>query len=117
MREIEVPMPKLSMTMEEGELIAWVKQEGEQVRAGDVIAEVNSDKVEMEVESPADGTLVRLTAAEGEVVPVGVPIATLETESEDLLGGLLGPAEGTAGGDGNGAGSATAPAGEAAPAA
>ena len=89
MPEIEVPMPKLSMTMEEGELISWVKHEGDQVRAGDVIAEVNSDKVEMEVESPADGTLVRLTAAEGEVVPVGAPIATLETESEDLLGGIL----------------------------
>ena len=89
MPEIEVPMPKLSMTMEEGELISWVKHEGDQVRAGDVIAEVNSDKVEMEVESPADGTLVRLAAAEGEVVPVGAPIATLETESEDLLGGVL----------------------------
>jgi pyruvate dehydrogenase E2 component (dihydrolipoyllysine-residue acetyltransferase) len=96
MREIEVPMPKLSMTMEEGELITWVKQEGDQVRAGDVIAEVNSDKVEMEVESPADGTLVRHAAAEGEVVPVGAPIATLATEAEDLLGGLLGPAEGDA---------------------
>jgi pyruvate dehydrogenase E2 component (dihydrolipoamide acetyltransferase) len=92
MREIEVPMPKLSMTMEEGELITWVKQEGDQVRAGDVICEVNSDKVEMEVESPADGTLVRHAAAEGEVVPVGAPIATLATEAEDLLGGLLGPA-------------------------
>ena len=79
MPEIEVPMPKLSMTMEEGELISWVKHEGDQVRAGEVIAEVNSDKVEMEVESPADGTLVRLAAAEGEVVPVGAPIATLET--------------------------------------
>jgi pyruvate dehydrogenase E2 component (dihydrolipoamide acetyltransferase) len=94
MREIEVPMPKLSMTMEEGELIAWVKQEGEQVRAGEVIAEVNSDKVEMEVESPADGTLVRHTATEGDVVPVGTPIATLATEAEDLLGGLFGPADG-----------------------
>ena len=51
--------------------------------------EVNSDKVEMEVESPADGTLVRLAAAEGEVVPVGAPIATMETEAEDLLGGIL----------------------------
>ena len=89
MPEIEVPMPKLSMTMEEGELISWVKHEGDQVRAGDVIAEVNSDKVEMEVESPVDGTLVRLAAAEGEVVPVGAPIATLETEAEDLLGGIL----------------------------
>jgi pyruvate dehydrogenase E2 component (dihydrolipoamide acetyltransferase) len=97
MREVEVPMPKLSMTMEEGELITWVKQEGDQVRAGDVIAEVNSDKVEMEVESPADGTLVRHAAAEGEVVPVGAPIATLATEAEDLLGGLLGPAEGDGG--------------------
>jgi pyruvate dehydrogenase E2 component (dihydrolipoamide acetyltransferase) len=102
MREIEVPMPKLSMTMEEGELIAWVKQEGEQVRAGDVIAEVNSDKVEMEVESPADGTLVHHTATEGDVVPVGAPIATLATEADDLLGGLFGPADdgGAAEGDG-----------------
>ena len=48
----------------------------------------------MEVESPADGTLVRLAAAEGEVVPVGAPIATLETEAEDLLGGILGPSAG-----------------------
>jgi pyruvate dehydrogenase E2 component (dihydrolipoamide acetyltransferase) len=94
MPEIEVPMPKLSMTMEEGELISWVKHEGDQVRAGEVICEVNSDKVEMEVESPADGTLVRLAAAEGEVVPVGAPIATLETEAEDLLGGILGPTAG-----------------------
>src|SRR5215211_3354887 len=92
MREIEVPMPKLSMTMEEGELTSWVKGEGEQVRAGDVICEVNSDKVEMEVESPADGTLVRHVAAEGDVVAVGAPIAMLATEAEDLLGGLLGPA-------------------------
>ena len=50
----------------------------------------------MEVESPADGTLVRLAAAEGEVVPVGAPIATLETEAEDLLGGILGPTAGDA---------------------
>jgi len=91
MREIEVPMPKLSMTMEEGELISWVKQEGDQVRAGEVICEVNSDKVEMEVESPADGTLVRYAAAEGDIVPVGAPIATLATEAEDLLGGLFEP--------------------------
>jgi pyruvate dehydrogenase E2 component (dihydrolipoamide acetyltransferase) len=98
MPEIQVPMPKLSMTMEEGELISWVKHEGDQVRAGEVIAEVNSDKVEMEVEAPADGTLVRHTAAEGDVVPVGAPIATLETEAEELLGGLLdAPATGAAG--------------------
>jgi len=99
MPEIEVPMPKLSMTMEEGELISWRKHEGDQVRAGEVICEVNSDKVEMEVESPADGTLVRLAAAEGEVVPVGAPIATLDTEAEDLLGGILDAPAGEAAGE------------------
>jgi pyruvate dehydrogenase E2 component (dihydrolipoamide acetyltransferase) len=110
MREIEVPMPKLSMTMEEGELITWVKQEGDQVRAGEVICEVNSDKVEMEVESPADGTLVRYAAAEGDIVPVGAPIATLATEAEDLLGGLFAPP--ADGGDGS-APAAEAPAAQA----
>ena len=124
MREIEVPMPKLSMTMEEGELITWVKQEGDQVRAGEVICEVNSDKVEMEVESPADGTLVRYAAAEGDIVPVGAPIATLATEAEDLLGGLFEPP--ADGGDGSApaagapaaqAGAAAEPAEAAAPAA
>jgi pyruvate dehydrogenase E2 component (dihydrolipoamide acetyltransferase) len=110
MREIEVPMPKLSMTMEEGELITWVKQEGDQVRAGEVICEVNSDKVEMEVESPADGTLVRYAAAEGDIVPVGAPIATLATEAEDLLGGLFEPP--ADGGDGS-APAAEAPAAQA----
>jgi pyruvate dehydrogenase E2 component (dihydrolipoamide acetyltransferase) len=111
MREIEVPMPKLSMTMEEGELIAWVKQEGDQVGAGDVLCEVNSDKVEMEVESPADGTLVRHTASEGDVVPVGAPIAMLATEAEDLLGGVLSPADGSdGGGDGAAATAEAAPA-------
>ena len=99
MPEIEVPMPKLSMTMEEGELISWRKHEGDQVRAGEVICEVNSDKVEMEVESPADGTLVRLAAAEGEVVPVGASIATLDTEAEDLLGGILDAPAGEAAGE------------------
>jgi pyruvate dehydrogenase E2 component (dihydrolipoamide acetyltransferase) len=92
MPEIDVPMPKLSMTMTEGELIAWRVQEGEQVRAGDVIAEVMSDKVEMEVESPADGTLLRHAAAEGDTVAVGAPLATVDSESEQLLGDLFAPA-------------------------
>jgi pyruvate dehydrogenase E2 component (dihydrolipoyllysine-residue acetyltransferase) len=98
MREVDVPMPKLSMTMVEGELIEWRKGEGERVSAGEVICEVLSDKVEMEVESPADGTLVRHRAGEGEMVAVGAPIATIATESEDLIGDLLAP-----GGEGVGA--------------
>src|SRR5437867_3171317 len=82
MPEIDVPMPKMSMTMTEGELIAWRVAEGAQVRAGDVIAEVMSDKVEMEVESPAEGTMVA----------VGAPIARLDSETEELLGDLFAPA-------------------------
>ena len=91
MPEIDVPMPKMSMTMEEGELLVWRVAEGAQVRAGDVICEVMSDKVEMEVESPADGTLVRHAAAEGDTVEVGAPIATLDSETEELLGDLFAP--------------------------
>jgi pyruvate dehydrogenase E2 component (dihydrolipoamide acetyltransferase) len=128
MHEIDVPMPKMSMTMEEGELIAWRVEQGTQVRAGDVICEVMSDKVEMEVESPADGTLVRLVAGEGDTVAVGAPIATLATEAEDLLGDLFGapaeeaaapapeaPAPAPAAAAGNGHGAAPAPAAPEAP--
>jgi len=64
MREIQVPMPKLSMTMEEGELAAWHRQEGDTIEAGEILCEVASDKAEIEVESPVDGTVVHLHAAE-----------------------------------------------------
>ncbi|HEX9342535.1 MAG TPA: biotin/lipoyl-containing protein [Actinomycetota bacterium] len=89
MRELQVPMPKLSMTMEEGELAAWHKHEGDVVEAGEILCEVASDKAEIEVESPVDGTVVTLHAAEGDVVKVGAPIATLATEADDLVGDLL----------------------------
>lgn len=91
MRELRVPMPKLSMTMEEGELTAWHKREGDPVEAGEVLCEVASDKAEIEVESPVDGTVVSLHVAEGQVVRVGEPIATLATEADDLVGDLLDP--------------------------
>jgi pyruvate dehydrogenase E2 component (dihydrolipoamide acetyltransferase) len=91
MREVDLPMPKLSMTMTEGQLSEWRKQEGEQVRAGEVVCEVLSDKVDMEVESPVDGTLVRHQAAPGEVVAVGAPLAVIATEADDLVGDLLAP--------------------------
>jgi pyruvate dehydrogenase E2 component (dihydrolipoamide acetyltransferase) len=92
MAEIPLVMPKMSMTMEEGTLIAWHKAEGDVVRSGDVVCEVMTDKVDMEVESPVDGTLVRLTAQPEDVVAVGEPIAYLAGEGEDLLGDVLGGA-------------------------
>ncbi|WP_265579762.1 dihydrolipoamide acetyltransferase family protein [Streptomyces spongiae] len=87
-------MPKMSMTMAEGTFLTWHKAEGDEVRAGDVVCEVMTDKVDMEVESPVDGVLVRLVAQPDDVVAVGEPIAFLSSTADDLLGDLFdGPAE------------------------
>ncbi|WP_435582164.1 dihydrolipoamide acetyltransferase family protein [Amycolatopsis thermoflava] len=93
MQEAPLVMPKMSMTMTEGTLVTWHKSEGDEVRAGEVVCEVATDKVDMEVEAPADGTLARIVAQPDEVVAVGEPIAYLTTAAEDLLAGLFdGPA-------------------------
>ncbi|MDX3233560.1 dihydrolipoamide acetyltransferase family protein [Streptomyces sp. ME19-01-6] len=89
MAEIPLVMPKMSMTMEEGTFLTWHKAEGDEVRAGDVVCEVATDKVDMEVESPVDGILVRLVAQPDDVVAVGEPIAYLSSDADDLLGDLL----------------------------
>lgn len=90
----EVPfyMPKMSMTMETGELVNWLKSEGDVIRSGDVICEVATDKVDMEVESTVDGTIARIVAQPGDTVPVGEPIAFISTEADDLMAGLFDPA-------------------------
>lgn len=94
MAEIPLVMPKMSMTMEEGTFLTWHKAEGDEIRAGDVVCEVATDKVDMEVESPVDGILARLVAQPDDVVAVGEPIAYLSSDADDLLGDLLdGPAE------------------------
>jgi pyruvate dehydrogenase E2 component (dihydrolipoamide acetyltransferase) len=81
---IEILMPRLSPTMEEGKLAKWHVKEGDTVRSGDVVAEVETDKATMEVEAAEDGTIERLLLAEGtEHVPVNHPIALIATEVED----------------------------------
>lgn len=72
---IAVIMPKFEMAQETGTVGKWLKAEGDAVQKGEVILEIETDKVSMEVESPADGTLVGISAAPGQVVPVGQPIA------------------------------------------
>jgi pyruvate dehydrogenase E1 component beta subunit len=80
----EVLMPALSPTMTEGNLAKWVKKEGDTVAAGDVIAEIETDKATMEVEAVDEGTLGKILVAEGtESVPVNTPIALLLAEGED----------------------------------
>ena len=81
---IELKMPALSPTMEEGTLARWLKQEGDEIRSGDVIAEIETDKATMEFEAVDEGTLGKILVAEGtEGVKVGTVIAVMAGESED----------------------------------
>ncbi len=92
---IEILMPALSPTMEEGTLSKWVKKEGDTVKAGDVIAEIETDKATMEVEAVDEGTLGKLLVAAGtENVKVNTPIAVLLQDGESAADiGSAKPAE------------------------
>ena len=79
----EIQMPKLSDTMTEGTLIAWKKKKGDQVSAGEVLAEIETDKATMEWESPEDGTLTEIYVQEGGKVNVGDKIAFVRGEGEE----------------------------------
>jgi len=79
----EIQMPKLSDTMSEGTLVAWKKKKGDQVSAGEVLAEIETDKATMEWESPEDGTLADIYVQEGGKVNVGDKIAFIRGEGEE----------------------------------
>ncbi len=81
---IAVEMPKMSDTMEEGVLVAWTVEEGDAVSAGDVIAQVETDKATMDLEAYDDGVLLKKVIAEGEAVPIGGLIAVLGKKGEDV---------------------------------
>lgn len=82
---IEILMPALSPTMEEGNLSKWLKNEGDKVVAGDVIAEIETDKATMEVEAVDEGTLGKILVPAGtEGVKVNTPIAILAVDGEDI---------------------------------
>ena len=81
----QILMPALSPTMTEGKLARWVKKVGEEIRAGDVIAEIETDKATMEVEAVDEGKLAQILVDEGtEGVPVNTPIAVLAANGEDV---------------------------------
>ena len=79
----EIQMPKLSDTMTEGTLVAWKKKKGDQVSAGEVLAEIETDKATMEWESPEDGTLTEIYVQQGGKVNVGDKIAFIGGEGEE----------------------------------
>src|SRR5512146_994155 len=79
----EVTMPKLSDTMTEGKLISWKKSVGERVERGDIIAEVETDKANMELEAFTSGVLLETRIKPGEMAPVGTVIAVIGAAGEE----------------------------------
>ena len=79
-----ISMPKLGFDMSEGVLVRWVKNEGENINKGDVLAEIETDKATVEVESSASGVVRKLLAGQGDVVPVGAPIAIVGSADEKI---------------------------------
>jgi pyruvate dehydrogenase E2 component (dihydrolipoamide acetyltransferase) len=81
---IEVIMPALGMAQETGKLVRWMKAEGDIVTKGEPLMEIETDKVTVEIEAPADGVLGGISAAEGEDVPVGRAVAYVLADGEEL---------------------------------
>ncbi len=82
---IDILMPALSPTMEQGKLAKWLKKEGDQVKPGDVLAEIETDKATMEVEAIDEGVLAKILVSDGtDNVAVNTPIAILASEGEDV---------------------------------
>lgn len=82
---IDILMPALSPTMEQGKLAKWLKKEGDQVKPGDVLAEIETDKATMEVEAIDEGVLAKILVSDGtDNVAVNTPIAILAGEGEDV---------------------------------
>ena len=87
----EIKMPKLSDTMEEGTLNVWRKSEGDAIRKGDILVEIETDKADMEFEAYMSGTLAKILVPAGETVPIGTPIAIVKLvkDSDEDLAAFL----------------------------
>src|SRR5712664_2670023 len=90
---INILMPALSPTMEKGNLAKWLKHEGDKVKTGDILAEIETDKATMEYEAVDDGVLAKIVVPEGTAdVPVNQLIAVLASEGEDVKAAAAGAA-------------------------
>ena len=82
-------LPAMSDQMTEAELLTWKVSVGDEVKKGDVIAEIATDKVDMDLDSPYDGKIIKLNTEEGSMVIVGETLAEIEVEGDSLLGSLF----------------------------
>jgi pyruvate dehydrogenase E2 component (dihydrolipoamide acetyltransferase) len=88
----EVYMEALSPTMEEGQLVRWLKAEGDAVASGDLLAEIETDKATMELVARGDGVLRKILLGEGKTAPIGQVIAVIAAADEDISAKLPGGA-------------------------
>src|SRR5919202_799463 len=80
----KVVMPKLSEQMETGKIIKWLKKEGDRVQSGDILAEVETDKADVEMEAFGSGVLRKVLVSAGDKAPVGALIAVIADEGDDI---------------------------------
>ena len=90
-----INMPRLSDTMEEGVVAKWLKNVGDKIEEGDILAEIETDKATMEFESFYEGTLLHIGIQEGETSPVDVLLAVIGEEGEDISEIISGGSEPT----------------------
>ena len=89
MAKENILLPAMSDQMSEAELLSWKVSIGDKVNKGDVICEISTDKLDMDLESPYSGEIINLIANEGDMVNVGEPVAEIETEEDSLLGSIF----------------------------
>lgn len=82
-------LPAMSDQMTEAELLIWKVSVGDEIKKGDVIAEIATDKVDMDLDSPYDGKIIKINIEEGSMVNVGDTLAEIEVEGDSLLGSLF----------------------------
>jgi pyruvate dehydrogenase E2 component (dihydrolipoamide acetyltransferase) len=92
---VEIVMPRLSDTMETGTIARWLKKEGDEVKKGETLADVETDKATMPLESYATGRLAQVLLAEGQSAPIGTPIAVIATAGETIPAASVKPAAAT----------------------
>jgi pyruvate dehydrogenase E2 component (dihydrolipoamide acetyltransferase) len=89
MSKEKIILPAMSDQMTEAELLKWNIAEGSDVNKGDIIAEISTDKVDMDLDSPFTGKIIKLLVEEGSIINVGETLAEIETEEESLLGSIF----------------------------
>src|SRR5436190_22651366 len=96
----EVNMPRLSDTMEEGTIARWLKSPGDEIKKGDILAEIETDKATMDLEAYEAGTLQQILVQEGETVPIGQAVALIGSGAAAQAAAQPAPATAKTGADG-----------------